>query len=1073
MGSTQYYESDGSVSTSDTTIKSETNKLPKVVKSNKSNPLNAYSSYNYIFTLASLKKEALSNPESYRNTENYFVIAKTSGKGTKGISKNVSSRNRDINVVETINGADTVVTRTVNDSANRVDLVSSFNKNSAGRFDFYINNVRIETIMGFNEQTNLSVATKLEFEVMEPYSMSGFIEALQVSAVAAGYDQYINTPYLFKMEFIGYPDGEAVAEKAEIVPNSTRYFVINITGLDIDVTENGAKYKCKCVPFNERAFGEPSRMKSGIKIKGNTVGEILKNLEAGLNDSKKSDTANERDPSQSNKFDSYEIIYPEVNEDGIVDGSTNKSIAESPVVELLKSNAIYAFSDPASTATKTSPSDAVVMFADNANVHECIVSVIRDSNYVKNILKDLSNTDTKAVDQFGMVDYFIVNVEMIDKGTVDDKTNKPFYLYRYVVLPYKIHCTRIPLMQNQTIDTSKFLRVANRTYNYLYTGANIDIKSFRLNFNTLFFQAIPKALGNKQDRPTTSESVEGTDPVKTNLANTTSEDRKGSSSGKPPVVVDARQTNTIVGNQPNAGQRNQSDPYDALAKNMHQAILDNVDQCSAELEIIGDPFYLVTGSMGNYRPKKNSDGTSGEGEASYTSGDVMVVIIFKNPVDIDETTGEAIFSDKITPYSGVFRVINVTHTFTDGVFTQKLHLLRVPGQLNVDTTTSKKSRSGIVESAANPSQANTEVPAAPVSTVRASVSNLATSIATQLLPTTGLPGSLSKLAASVGGTLAGITAGTTTISALTNSITGGTSSALGGLQNIDSTLRLAASGLSSLSTNINVAGASISQLADTAQSAGLSITSSNLANTTIASNLASASAIGTAALSAVTSLGSSASGLVGAISSKVDALGGVEAALAKQLGVDTSKLAGLSSDLQSKIIKEIKDAAASIPSGVDISAAIKGGLILNNIPTDALSNIPSTQPAAVAPIATANLSDIKSILDRGGSLANIPGASSIPGVSSLLAGVTSQKLPNGLSIDSSIIGDKLSTIQSGLGQITGQVPSIESSINNVTSVMQGSLLTSADTALSVTNQFGSVSSGLSSPLDTIMKISKV
>jgi hypothetical protein len=1054
---------------------------PKVVRSNTVNPLNFYSSYNYIFTLASLRKDALSNPESYRDSNNFFVIAKSSGKGTKGISNNVSAINR-------VTGSEVTSVRDrggnivgenkkdiiTSDKSVGTALVDSFNKNSPGRFDFYINNVRIETLMGFNEQTNLSVATKLEFDVIEPYSMSGFIEALQVSAVAAGYDQYASTPYLLKMEFIGYPDGEEISEKAQSVPNSTRYFVINFTGLDIDVTENGAKYKCKCVPFNERAFGEPSRIKSGVKIKGNTVGEILKNLEAGLNESKKSDTANERDPSQSNNYDSYEIIYPEVDETGIVDGSTNKTIAESPVVELLKSNAIYAFGDPASTDSKSSPTDSVIMFAENANVHECIVSIIRDSNYVKDILKDLSNANSKAVDQYGMVNYFIVNVEMIDKGIVDNKTNKPFYTYRYVVLPYKIHCTRIPLMQNQTIDTTKFLKIANRTYNYLYTGANIDIKSFRLNFNTLFFQAIPKALGNKQDRPTTSESVEGTDPVKTNLSSTSSEDRKGSSNGKAAVIVDINQTAVHVGNQPNAAQRNQSDPYDALAKNMHQAILDNVDQCSAEMEIIGDPFYLVTGSMGNYRPKKNPDGTSGDGEASYTSGDVMIVIFFKNPIDIDETTGEAIFSDRVTPYSGVFRVVNVTHTFIDGNFIQKLSMLRVPGQLGVDTNVAKKSRGGIVESVANPSQANTEIPAEPPNTVRASADNLATSIATQLLPSTGLPGSLSKLASSVGGTLAGVTAGVTALGTLRSIASGGSGSALAGLTNIDSTLRLASAGLSNLSTNINSAGASISQLTDTAKSAGLPVfNADNLANTTVAAGLASAKDIGTNAMSVVKNLGGTAAGLVGSVSSKIDDLKGTGAALAKQLGVDTSKLAGLSPNLQSKITEELKDAAAAIPAGVDITDLVKNGLILNNIPTAALSNIPVTQPASIAPLPAISLSDLKSILDRGGSLANIPGASQIPGVAALLAGAPNLRLPEGLKIDSSILGDKLSSVQTGLGQITGQIKSVEASIGNIKSTVQGGLPTSADALLSVANKFGSVSSALNSPLDTLMKITKV
>jgi hypothetical protein len=1048
-------------------VTSSSTSPPKIVKSNKSNPLNYYSSYNYVFTLASLSKEALSDPTSYRKSENYFVIARSGGKGTGGINTPKSAS-------PTLNLNFDAQMDQVNKNIENRELINGFNKNSPGRFDFFINNVRIETLMGANEQTNMSVATKIEFDIIEPYSMSGFIEALQVASVAAGYQQYINAPFMLKMEFIGYPDGSEIAETAQTVPDSTRYFVLTFTGLNIDVTENGAKYNCKCVPFNERAFGQPSQLTASTKIKGTTVGELLKDFEKALNDAKKSDTENERNQGQSNNFDSYEIIVPNVDDTGIISNETNRKILDSKIVEFLKSNAVYAFDDPAETSSKSksSPTDPVVMFSAGMNIHECIISIVCNSTYLKDILKDLSNAESKTIDQYGMVDYFTVNLEVIDKGTVDDKTNKPFYNYLFIVLPYKIHCTRIPLIANQPIDTSKFLKVANRTYNYLYTGANVDIKTFQLKFNTLFFQAIPKALGNKSDRPTTSESVSSIDPVDTALQNVSADTRKLSSTGISPIKTSIDQTKTFTSPQPVAGQRNQSDPYDDLARNMHQAILENTDQCSLDMEIIGDPFYLVTASMGNYRPKANPDGTVGEGEAPYITGDVMVVIIFKNPVDIDEITGEAIFSDKVTPYSGIFRVLSVNNTFIDGIFMQKLHMIRVPGQLNIDTTKVPKMRAGIINSVDNPAQASTVVPAEPPSTVRASTTNLAAEIASKILPSTGLPGSLSKFASSVGGPLLGAATVATSVGTLLNSTAGGAgSSALSGLQNVSSSLRLINSGLSALSTNINSAGASISQISDTANSVGLKINSaSDLANTSLVSGVGSASSLGTSAMSAVKGLGTDAAGLVSSVSSKIDGLKGSSAALASQLGVDVSKLAGLSPDLKAKIETQLSDAAKSIPDGVDLSSAVKKGLIVNNIPTAALSNIPATQPEAIAPAAAVSLSDLKAIIAQGGSIANIPGASSIPGINSILP-----KLPN-LSLsslpDTGMLSDKLASAQSSFSKITGDIPSVESAIGNINASIPGGLKTTADTALSVTSKFGSISSSINSPLDTIMKINR-
>ena len=611
--------------------------------------------------------------------------------------------------------------------------------------------------------------------------------------------------------------------------------------------------------------------------------------------------------------------------------------------------------------------------------------------------------------------------------------------------------------------------IASRQYDYLYTGSNVDIKTFKLNFNSLFFQAIPKALGNTPGLASQSKSTGPSDAPTVSVPSTPTSDVQKSSLGVAKVMADSSRGEIQTGQTPNSGQRQLDDPYDTLARNMHQAILDNVDQCSAEVDIIGDPFYLVTSGMGNYRPglKPGNVGETTDGEASYNLGDVMVLLTFRNPVDISEITGEAIFNDTVVSYSGLFRVTNVVNKFNDGVFTQRLNLLRVPAQY-IDTHIPISESASILNVTQNAEQASTTVPPAPVSTVRSTSDSLAASIAAGL-PVTGLPGALSKLASGVGGSLAGFTAGATAVGALLSQVAGGAgSSALAGLTNISSTIRLASSGLSAASSSIQSAGASIGQLTAAAQSAGVS-GATELAKTTLAAGFSSASQIGTNALSAAKSLGTDAAGLVSGISSKIDSLKGSDAALATQLGVDTSKLAGLSPALQSKLTKEISDAVKTIPSGVDVAAAVKSGLLLNNIPKSALANIPVTQPIAVAPLAQANLADIKAILSQGGSIANIPGASSIPGVAALLSVSSKITLPTGLGLDSASVAGKLASVQSGLSSITGQVPSIEGALNSISAAVPAGLPTISSVASSVVSKFGSISSAVSSPLDIIMK----
>lgn len=1057
--------------------------VTKVSRTNKKNVLNSYRSYNYVFTLASLSKRALTDPLSYRENNDYFVIAKSGGKGTAGIALTNSFNAGSI----TPNAGAGRSTPGYVDPR-RLDLTSAdkavplsdygktfldrFNTSSPGRFDFFIDNVNIDTIMNGGESNGLSTATKIEFEITEPYSMTGFIEALQASALAAGYDQYINTPYLLKMEFIGYPDELDLPETAQVVPRATRYFVFSFTGMEISVTEAGARYQCKGVPHNERGFGEPSKLKTNIKIAGNNVGQILTNFAAEINEAKSKEAVSEKDPTKKNNYDRYEIIYPNVDNTGIVLNSTNTNLTSATLGNLLKSSANYAFSDPGektntSTTTvlyKNNPTSPVASFAEGSSIQECITSIIRDSSYTQAILKDFPKNVDKAT---GTVPYFIVNIETEDTNIMNETTHKPYCIYRYVILPYKLNYKRIPLAP--TVDTLDTMLIASRQYDYLYTGSNVDIKSFKLNFNTLFFQAIPKAMGNAPGLASQSKSTGPSGASTVSAPTTPASDIQQSAFGVARVMADSSRGEIQTGNTPNSGLRQLDDPYDALSRNLHQAILDNVDQCTAEVDIIGDPFYLVTSGMGNYRPKltPGNIGETLDGEASYNLGDVMILLTFRNPVDISEVTGEAIFNDNVVSYSGLFRVTTVATKFNDGVFTQRLNLLRIPAQY-IDTRIPIAPSASILNVTQNAEQAATTPPPTPVSTVRSSSDSLAASIAAGL-PVTGLPGTLSSLANSIGGSLAGFTAGATAVGSLLSQVSGGAgASALAGLSNISSTIRLASSGLSAASSSIQSAGASIGQLTATAQSAGIS-GAANLAKTTLASGLSSVSQIGTTALSAANSLGAGAASLVSGIGAKIDSLKGSQAALASQLGGDTSKLSGLSPALQSKLTKEITDAVNTIPPGVDVASAVKSGLLLNNIPKSALTNIPSTQPMAVAPSAMPNLADIKAILSQGGSIANIPGASSIPGVAALLSASSRITLPTGLGLDSASIAGKLSTIQSGLGAITGQVPSIEGALNSISAAVPTGLPTMSGVASSVVSKFGSISAAVSSPLDIIMK----
>jgi len=69
-----------------------------------------------------------------------------------------------------------------------------------------------------------------------------------------------------------------------------------------------------------------------------------------------------------------------------------------------------------------------------------------------------------------------------------------------------------------------------------------------------------------------------------------------------------------------------------------------------------------------------------DNEALYQSIDVLIYLEFRNPDDINPMTGSMSFNKSKAAVSGVYRVLRVQNKFNDGMFTQHLNLVRLPGQ---------------------------------------------------------------------------------------------------------------------------------------------------------------------------------------------------------------------------------------------------------------------------------------------------------------------------------------------------------------------------------------------------------
>jgi hypothetical protein len=749
------------------------------------NILNNFRSNTYNVTLAALTPDDLKNPSRYRDSRLKYIIASSKGKGLNAISSEVEAIVTDVYEKVTVNERAgrklTSTTQTINTGEKNFDMsgadvVNEFNKVSPGRFEMFIDGVEIDAIVSPNEKTGTSLATGISFEIFEPLSVNGFIEALHVSARAAGWTGYLNACFLLKLEFLGYPDEskEPIAE-AQVI-DATRYFPLKMTAVEMEVSENGTRYRCKAIPYNEFGYSNPNVIYTDISFYGETIKDILESFFDGLNSSVVERSIKEKTRETAKVVDTYEIYFPAMPQPGsgldISKDATENKISQARINDNLRSNTVYKFppiedapgttklgsarlfnntasagsgrgsaKDPRRTDyedlnKRYDPTKGQIQFAKGSNIHEIIEAVIRDSLYWEDILANVE--DAKKGD--GMIDYFQIMINTIPTE-MDTTFNQQRFTYQYIIAPYKVHYSRLPGQQYSTFDPKKMQTYVKRTYNYLYTGQNIDVLGFKLNFNNLFYQAANPKMGNTDVSGTANAGAASDDP-EIKAPPDGGQDAAKDPNDRP-QTFDDDDASSITGR----GNPIQTNPYYQIAYNAHKSILESVNLLTGELDILGDPFFLTTGGMGNYIPSLKDPAITITGEANLNNGPVIVRLNFRNPVDIDPDTGLVMFSKTNVSFSGLYQVLKCHSTFKDGTFKQQLKLMRYNGQLT-DNSNLEESKALSYDQSSKPGEQQIKDTAAP-DVARAGIKPNdidLTKMINRGLPTSGLPGDGANLA---------------------------------------------------------------------------------------------------------------------------------------------------------------------------------------------------------------------------------------------------------------------------------------------------------------------------------------
>lgn len=667
--STNQLTSSGPVNTTGASNLSEVNA--------QSNPLSKFQTFNCIFTLACLDKQ----------TQNSGKIKK----------ENISN----------------IVCRTAGDWGNENKRV----KLDFGTFDYFIDDVIISSIPTLSKSTGNSFATKVSFNVHEPYSMGLFLLAIQRGAYNAGYTtNFKEASYLFMIEFVGNMNDMPTDINAP--SDLTRYIPIKIISLKFKVTASGSLYEVIGVPYNEHAFRDQiARIPTDIQLNGNTVEQLLIKGDGSLMTAIAKRTANLKAERKVTQYDSYEIQFPL---DFSQEGGDSNIISKSNISDKLDTSGTIPF--PTNTTVfddvKQIYKNRILKLDDKKNWHftqeatipDIITEIIIHSDY---IINQVTNANY-LVDSRGMLNWFRIETQIKD-GEESAQLGRQLRTYIYRVVPYKVHISKLlpPNAKPPGYDILK--NTVSRVYDYIYTGKNTEILSVDIDFDFAYFAPVPhdvlgrvgQNIANQGSITASAEELEYMIPQTAdtnnimygfgqNILNSgglgSDQTQSYLLTGQTPrsnqevvVPLELMSTSEFVAQRrfqyKGQGGAGTDTEQTSQARTLQAMLTNDADMIRLNMVIMGDPYYLPSSGMGNQIIKAKTSNILEDGSMNYQEGEVDIILNFRTPIDLDPVTGLYKFDKEISLWSGLYQVIEVESKINQNKFTQTIRAFRRRTQL--------------------------------------------------------------------------------------------------------------------------------------------------------------------------------------------------------------------------------------------------------------------------------------------------------------------------------------------------------------------------------------------------------
>jgi len=627
-------------------------------------------------------------------------------------------------------------------------MTSTASEDNSGDTEFFIDDLEIQSVMTPNSKTSTTTTGTFSFNVMEPYSLGQYMEALHVASLGAGYTHFTEATFVLIIDFKGWdkngkakrmsdfsdtlvsgPDGKPVTYQ-----HSRRYIPVTLTQAEFSVNGGGCIYECTAISQNDQGLNDSVQfLPADLTISGESVHELLQTGEKSLTSAINSHLLKAKTENPIQYADQFIILFPKEDarasselkldnsasgesasdhtspntspknisgEDMVasllknVEDDKRNQIGTSAVIldKLLDMNQVYKNRDKTTHKEKDVLIEANVAltnkkaftFSQGTRLNSIIEEIVLSSKWAQ------AHGPQGQSDRYGNVNWFKVECKVYNVP-VKDATNQRGVMpkiFVYSVVTYKQHSS---VWSKATVPkgTEEIRSIVCKKYDYIYTGQNKDIINFDIAYKFRFLSRLQSDLGND------SKNQQATGGDATVATATDSHTLAKLATGNTKITTDTTKVtpelhfvkkiseNTQTVNYTPSTRAVPSSQKQEIARMFHdQTINHRGDMTVVDLEIYGDPYFISDSGHGNYNSRFVKDAmVDNRGMISYQTTRPYIVVEFRTPTDLGS---DGIMkwpkhhrtNKLVSHFSGIFYITMINHSFSKGLFKQKLSIIR-------------------------------------------------------------------------------------------------------------------------------------------------------------------------------------------------------------------------------------------------------------------------------------------------------------------------------------------------------------------------------------------------------------